>query len=44
MQHSKVELGRIKQVWVVVPSGCNGGEVVNFERDGSDLGERRLHF
>jgi len=33
---------------VVVPSGCDGGEVVNFERDGSDLGERRgrrrLHF
>lgn len=42
MQHSKVvKLERMKRVWVAAPSGCDGSKVINVQRDGGGLGERR---
>ena len=42
MQRSEVvKLERTKRVWVAAPSGCDGGEAVNVQRDGGGLGERR---
>ena len=42
MQRSKVvKLERMKRVWVAAPSSCDGGKVVNVQRDGGGLGERR---